>query len=385
MNINEKLAIGKPYADRFLEIMKAAGYGNKARYITNWNAAAMARLSEINPSQADGIKDASRAPKDGLADFYLDITFFDKNDVYIDMYIREFELGGTHNMSVSALEGSSISVNSVDEVQTALLAKLRSAIEELKKTGARTKTLQIVQQVADKIQAVKLPTTKQPVNQDQGIDQSNKDPIDDVKVTKIGNRWHARLIENGKVIDEMACERREDIGWISREMLRWYAKTGGSSRFADSARDRHNESTKPAGKIWYRPDLEKLNQDQGIDQGTMSKETLAKRAGPEVAAKAAKAAGIIAELEKLGYKRVGTGTHYDYSFSFTRVGRDRTVANLEYVFNKELLQIQVVNADDTEIFSTEDVQAKFADSDAATAKNIDQAFKSWWLAAMNLK
>lgn len=75
-----------------------------------------------------------------------------------------------------------------------------------------------------------------------------------IKVTKIKNRWHSRLLLGEKVFDEMACELQEDIGWISREMLRWYVKNGGVSKFASSARKRH---TKPKiGRVWYRRELE---------------------------------------------------------------------------------------------------------------------------------
>jgi hypothetical protein len=76
-----------------------------------------------------------------------------------------------------------------------------------------------------------------------------------IKVTKIRNRWHARLLLGDKVYDEMACEVKEDISWISREMLRWYDKCGGKSAFASAARKRH---TKPhIGRVWYRNELQR--------------------------------------------------------------------------------------------------------------------------------
>lgn len=40
----------------------------------------------------------------------------------------------------------------------------------------------------------------------------------EVKVTRINNKWHCRLLENKKVIDEMACENTQDIGYICREV-----------------------------------------------------------------------------------------------------------------------------------------------------------------------
>ena len=79
-----------------------------------------------------------------------------------------------------------------------------------------------------------------------------------VKVTKIGPRWHARLRENGKLIDECACARKEDIGFICRWMLRWYNKLGGCSKMASASRSRPKGSLRPVGKIYYRILNEKL-------------------------------------------------------------------------------------------------------------------------------
>lgn len=76
----------------------------------------------------------------------------------------------------------------------------------------------------------------------------------EVKVTRIRNRWHARLTYNGKVFDEMACSDRRDIGWICREVLRWFVKIGGSSEFASAARER--QGTKPVGRVWWRRHLD---------------------------------------------------------------------------------------------------------------------------------
>lgn len=77
---------------------------------------------------------------------------------------------------------------------------------------------------------------------------SNCDP--EVKVTRIVNKWHARLIYKGVIIDEMACSDREDIGWICREMLRWFDKAGGCSEFAAASRKR--QTSTPLGHIWYK-------------------------------------------------------------------------------------------------------------------------------------
>jgi hypothetical protein len=70
------------------------------------------------------------------------------------------------------------------------------------------------------------------------------------KVTTINGRFHCRLLKSGKVIDEMACKRRDDIGYCMREMLRWHDKCGGTSRMADASRSRGKNQT-AKGKIWY--------------------------------------------------------------------------------------------------------------------------------------
>jgi hypothetical protein len=62
-----------------------------------------------------------------------------------------------------------------------------------------------------------------------------------IKVTNINNEYHARLLEDNKVCDEMSCKKKEDIGWICREMMQWYCKLGGNDPWAKSARARHNE------------------------------------------------------------------------------------------------------------------------------------------------
>ena len=44
------------------------------------------------------------------------------------------------------------------------------------------------------------------------------------KVTRIGKRWHCRIFNSNKVLDEMACDSRLDIGFCFRYMLRWHDK-----------------------------------------------------------------------------------------------------------------------------------------------------------------
>ena len=71
-----------------------------------------------------------------------------------------------------------------------------------------------------------------------------------IKVTFIKNRWHARLLDGSEILDEMACSARQDIGWICREMLRWYHKSGGISKWTSEARKRQSVAF-PTGKVWY--------------------------------------------------------------------------------------------------------------------------------------
>ena len=76
---------------------------------------------------------------------------------------------------------------------------------------------------------------------------------EEIKVTKIKNRYHARLLIDESVYDEMACSLKRDIGYICREILRWYDKSGGS-KWSSAVRKRRGNDT-PLGKIWYRKDL----------------------------------------------------------------------------------------------------------------------------------
>jgi hypothetical protein len=76
----------------------------------------------------------------------------------------------------------------------------------------------------------------------------------DVKVTKINDRWHARLLnQTGDILDEMACDTQSDIGWICREMMRWQDKGGNFNSQTIHARANHEVG--PQGKIWYQVHL----------------------------------------------------------------------------------------------------------------------------------
>ncbi len=73
-----------------------------------------------------------------------------------------------------------------------------------------------------------------------------------IRVTRIGTRWHARLLWKGQILDEMSCELQCDIGWMCREMLRWYCKLGGGdSAYADAARTRQMTATPPQGGVLH--------------------------------------------------------------------------------------------------------------------------------------
>ncbi|QXO12160.1 hypothetical protein pEaSNUABM44_00490 [Erwinia phage pEa_SNUABM_44] len=82
------------------------------------------------------------------------------------------------------------------------------------------------------------------------------DSVTDVKVTKIKNKYHARLFVNGILSDEMACSLRSDIGWICREMMRWCDKLGAGNAHTTSARRRHNEDASPRGKVYYYNEIQ---------------------------------------------------------------------------------------------------------------------------------
>ena len=71
------------------------------------------------------------------------------------------------------------------------------------------------------------------------------------KVTTIDGNHHCRLLKEGKVVSEMACKLKEDIGYCCRTMLRWYDKLGFPySRMADMSRHRDKNIGPPKGKVW---------------------------------------------------------------------------------------------------------------------------------------
>ncbi len=75
------------------------------------------------------------------------------------------------------------------------------------------------------------------------------------KITFIKNKFHVRLLEDDMVINEMACRLKQDTGYCSKYMLRWYHKLGGMSVMAESSRHRQKGHFAPIGKVWYEKDL----------------------------------------------------------------------------------------------------------------------------------
>lgn len=77
------------------------------------------------------------------------------------------------------------------------------------------------------------------------------------KVTKINDRWHVRLIhiEDGSIVDEMACDNKENISYLCFVMLRWADKMGWVSPMALASRKRQDKMYKAPGIIWYRKEL----------------------------------------------------------------------------------------------------------------------------------
>lgn len=76
-----------------------------------------------------------------------------------------------------------------------------------------------------------------------------------IKVTKINNRYHARLSKDDVFIAEMSCELRIDIGYICRQLMRWEDKMGGSPVTSASRHRLNNKPDNfggPVGKVWYK-------------------------------------------------------------------------------------------------------------------------------------
>lgn len=77
--------------------------------------------------------------------------------------------------------------------------------------------------------------------------QARSEPLE-IKVTNINGEYHVRLLDEGKLHSEMACKEKQDIGYCTHEMLRWYDKMGGVSTMAEASRNRQKNLT-PIGKV----------------------------------------------------------------------------------------------------------------------------------------
>ena len=87
---------------------------------------------------------------------------------------------------------------------------------------------------------------------------NQRTPSLEIKVRRIGSRWHARLYVDDLVYDEMACTDKRDIGHICRIMLRWLDKSGYGNQWTASARRRlNNDEIGFHGKIFYQPQLKR--------------------------------------------------------------------------------------------------------------------------------
>ena len=62
----------------------------------------------------------------------------------------------------------------------------------------------------------------------------------EVQVRKIGDGYNVRIYTNGELNQEARCQSKADIGYTARSLLRWEDKCGNISKFAHSARERHN-------------------------------------------------------------------------------------------------------------------------------------------------
>jgi len=67
-----------------------------------------------------------------------------------------------------------------------------------------------------------------------------------IKVTSFGGKFFGVRCFSpaGKVFDSQVAKTREEVGDICRDMLRWWDKLGGSSRYASNSRDRNAKKAK---------------------------------------------------------------------------------------------------------------------------------------------
>ena len=80
----------------------------------------------------------------------------------------------------------------------------------------------------------------------------SKEEYLDTKVTNINGIFHIRLIDtrSEKILGEVSCNKRDDIGYCVRFMMRMHDKCGGTSPMADASRHR-GKNINPIGKVKY--------------------------------------------------------------------------------------------------------------------------------------
>jgi len=73
----------------------------------------------------------------------------------------------------------------------------------------------------------------------------------EVRVTKVGARWHCRMIDkqSGAILDEVACSSKRDINYFCRLMLHWHHRMGHDTPMTEASRKRCPLG-EPVGRIW---------------------------------------------------------------------------------------------------------------------------------------
>lgn len=66
---------------------------------------------------------------------------------------------------------------------------------------------------------------------------------EEVKVTKINGCYHARYIFDGAIKSEYTCKKKNEVGLMCREMLRWQHKLGNVTKLTTSARKRMSDKS----------------------------------------------------------------------------------------------------------------------------------------------
>jgi len=81
----------------------------------------------------------------------------------------------------------------------------------------------------------------------KNISKTDGDPY--IKVTCLGDGWGIRLFRpNGTIHSEGHADCKFMIGVIARNLLRWWDKMGGMSKYASRARHRQGEKDSQRGK-----------------------------------------------------------------------------------------------------------------------------------------